>query len=56
MPWLHDRHGMILKEYRVTRVPAVLVVARDGRLLDRLDPSPEAIAAWRPAPDVEQPH
>jgi hypothetical protein len=45
--WLHDRHGSILKAYRVIRVPAMLVVDSDGRVLERLEALPEAVDAWR---------
>jgi hypothetical protein len=45
--WLHDRHGAVLKHYRVTRLPRLLIVAGSGEVLARLDPSPEALAGWR---------
>jgi hypothetical protein len=45
--WLHDRHGAMLKHYRVTRLPLLLILSSDGEVLGRLDPSPEALAGWR---------
>lgn len=45
--WLHDRHGSILKEYRLIRVPTLVVIDADGGVLARLDPSAEALRAWR---------
>lgn len=44
--WLHDRHGAILKEYRVIRVPALIVVDRDSAVLARLEPTAAALRAW----------
>ena len=46
--WLHDRHGAILKEYRLIRVPTLAVVDRDGAVVARLDPSAAALRAWQP--------
>lgn len=37
--WLHDRHGAILKQYRVIQLPIVLVIDQDGRELARMPPS-----------------
>ena len=47
IPWIHDRHGALLKQYRVTRVPSILVVSAEGEALARLDPTAEAVAGWR---------
>jgi hypothetical protein len=44
--WLHDRHGVLLKQYRVISVPSLLLVAADGGLLAKMEPSPEAIRSW----------
>lgn len=44
--WLHDRHGMLLKRYRVVRVPSVLVLDGRGEAVARLQPTPEALQAW----------
>ena len=44
--WLHDRHGTLLKKYRVIEVPSLLLVAADGEPLARLDATPEAVSGW----------
>lgn len=44
--WLHDRHGALLKQYRVIKVPSLLLVAADGSALARLDATPEAVRGW----------
>ena len=44
--WLHDRHGAILKEYRLIEVPILVIVDSEGRLEARLSPDPGAVAAW----------
>jgi hypothetical protein len=44
--WLHDRHGALLKRYRVIEVPSLLVVAADGEPLAKLDATPEAVRGW----------
>jgi len=44
--WVHDRHGELLKSYRVTRVPSLVIVAEDGSVLGRLDASSEALRSW----------
>ncbi len=41
--WIHDRHGVLLKRYRVLRVPSVLVVGTDGELVASLDVDPEQL-------------
>jgi len=41
--WIHDRHGVLLKRYRVLRVPSVLVVGADGELVASLDVDPEQL-------------
>jgi len=46
VPWLHDRHGSILKKYRLIKVPILLVVDREAGVEGRFDPSPEALASW----------
>lgn len=50
-PWLHDRHGGILKEYRLIAVPSLIVVDRQGQLLARADdPTPAGLARALSAP------
>jgi hypothetical protein len=44
--WLHDRHGALLKQYRVIRIPSLLVVSSDGEAIARLDPIAGAVRGW----------
>ena len=44
--WLHDRHGGLLKKYRVIDVPSLLLVAADGEPLAKIDATPEAVRGW----------
>ncbi len=44
--WLHDRHGGLLKSYRLIRVPTLVVVEADGRLAAELDVSAQALRRW----------
>ena len=44
--WLHDRHGALLKKYRVIEVPSLLLVATDGEQLAKLDATPDAVSGW----------
>jgi hypothetical protein len=44
--WLHDRHGALLKRYRVIEVPSLLVVAAEGQALGKLEATPEAVVGW----------
>jgi ABC-type sugar transport system substrate-binding protein len=41
--WLHDRHGAILKQYRLIQLPMLLVVDQEGRELARMAPSAESL-------------
>jgi CheY-like chemotaxis protein len=43
--WIHDRHGALLKQYRVITVPSVIVISADGELQQRLEATPEALRA-----------
>lgn len=43
--WIHDRHGSLLKLYRVIKVPSIFIVAADGSLVKRLEATPEALQA-----------
>jgi len=47
IPWIHDRHGALLKKYRVIKVPSILVVSAEGEALARLDPTAAAVAGWK---------
>jgi len=53
VPWLHDRHGAILKVYRVIEVPALVIVDADGTVADRIDAPPRAVATWQPETEEE---
>lgn len=48
LDWIHDRHGALLKTYRVIRVPSVVVVSKQGEALAWLEPTPDALREWRP--------
>ncbi len=47
LPWVHDRHGRLLRRYRVFDIPALLVVDREGTVVARLEPEPGALEAWK---------
>jgi hypothetical protein len=42
--WLHDRHGSMLKVLQVFEVPRLVVVADDGTVRARIEPSAGALA------------
>ncbi len=44
--WLHDLHGAMLKQYRVIRVPSVLIVAADGEGLGKTEASAASLSGW----------
>ncbi len=44
--WIHDRHGALLKRHRVIVVPSLVMLEADGSVVDRLDPTAEAVRAW----------
>ena len=46
LPWLHDRHGAMLKHLLVYQVPALVVIHRDGTVLGRLQVDSEALTRW----------
>lgn len=46
--WVHDRHGALLKTYRVITVPSIVVVSAQSEALARLDPSPGTVRDWKP--------
>ena len=43
VPWLHDRHGSILKEYRLIRLPILVAVDQSGRAFATIDPSADTL-------------
>jgi hypothetical protein len=45
--WLHDRHGALLKQYRVIEMPSLLLVAADGSHLAKMNASAESLRGWR---------
>lgn len=45
-PWLHDRHGELLKLYRVLQLPSLVIVEADGSVAARLEPSAAAVREW----------
>jgi len=47
--WFHDRHGVLLKRYRVIRVPFLLVVGADGTATEGLEPSVGALRRGDPS-------
>ncbi len=44
--WFHDGRGSVLKRFRVVRVPSLVVLDRGGRVLGRMESSPEALGSW----------
>jgi len=44
--WLHDRYGSLLKHHRVVRIPALVIIASDGDVLARLDPTAQSLRGW----------
>lgn len=45
--WIHDRHGALLKQYRVIRVPSLVIVSSKGEALARLEPTAAAVRGWK---------
>ena len=45
--WIHDRHGALLKTYRVIEVPSILVLSADNETLGKTGPTSEAVYEWR---------
>ncbi len=46
--WVHDRHGSLLKIYRVFEVPAIVIVSADDTVLGIIEAKAEALETWRP--------
>jgi hypothetical protein len=46
--WVHDRHGSLLKLYRVFEVPAIVIVSADNTVLGIVEADAGALEAWRP--------
>lgn len=45
--WLHDRYGSLLKHHRVVTIPMLVIIGRDGEVMARLDPTAQAVRAWK---------
>ncbi len=45
IPWVHDRYGRLLRRYRVLRIPRLLVIAKNGGVTARLEPTADALEA-----------
>jgi hypothetical protein len=44
--WIHDRYGALLKQYRVFKIPSLLLLSADNTVLGRIESTPEAVRAW----------
>jgi len=53
VPWLHDRHGAVLKRYRVIEVPSIVVIDDKGAVLGRIEATVPAVAQWEPDAERE---
>ncbi len=47
LPWLHDRHGALLKVLRVYDIPAMVIVSQDGAVLGTIEASSQALKHWK---------
>ncbi len=47
VPWLNDRWGGLLKQFRVVKIPALVIVEKDGRVVARLDATANALRVWK---------
>ena len=47
VPWMNDRYGGLLKHYRVVKIPAMVIIAGDGRVVARLEPTANALREWK---------
>ncbi len=45
--WLHDRHGAVLKRHRLVRIPTLVILTADGRVVGTVEPTAEALRSWR---------
>jgi hypothetical protein len=45
-PWMNDRYGGLLKQFRVVEIPALVIVAPEGRIMARLDATANALREW----------
>jgi len=47
VPWLNDRYGGLLKRFRVVKIPTLVIVEKDGRVVARLDATANALRVWK---------
>jgi hypothetical protein len=47
LPWVNDRFGGLLKQFRVVKIPSVVVVGPDGVVIARLDADAGALREWK---------
>lgn len=47
VPWLNDRYGGLLKRFRVVKIPSLVIVEKDGRVVARLDATANALRVWK---------
>lgn len=47
VPWLNDRYGGLLKQFRVVKIPSLVIVEKDGRVVARLDATANALREWK---------
>jgi len=41
--WIHDRHGALLKQYHVIKVPSLVLLSADNQPSVRLEPTAAAV-------------
>lgn len=46
LPWIHDRHGQLLKHFRIIKIPRLLLVGAGGELISQADVSEDAVRSW----------
>jgi hypothetical protein len=51
--WLHDRHGDVLKRYRVIKVPSIVVIDNGEVVLGRIEARARSVVAWDPDAERE---
>jgi hypothetical protein len=47
VPWMNDRYGGLLKQFRVVEIPTMVIVDREGGVVARLDPTANALREWK---------
>ncbi|MCP4897264.1 MAG: hypothetical protein GY906_09870 [bacterium] len=46
VPWAHDRHGLLLKHFRIIKIPTLLMLESDGTLLSQGEVVVDTIEKW----------